>query len=181
MLAMLLGGTVSIRKDNAAHPIHVLRLKSNPRKVTGDACVAAMDESIHMLESAPQKYMKNFDTREKLDAALEDIKKWRARMIECQQCNTVAELAELIESCWDSPMVHKVVCPNETRTGLYSRKLFQTVAMKQLFLLAHHPHEKRAASSAASSAASPEAKDAVEDALASAEQAEPTVPDEPLE
>lgn len=175
MLAAMLSGGAA--RDNKPHPIRVLRApsKARPDQITNDARIAAIDESITMLRRRPEKYASSFNG--KLDAALADLILWRERMIECQQCETIAELSKLVASCWDSPLVHKVTCPKSTRTGKYARRMFQATAMRQLFLLSHFNLNKETPVGATSvDTPAPESTDS-----APPKQPTPEVEEEPLD
>ncbi len=177
-MAALLAASRS--NNRGPNPVAILRLPSKTcvRKMTNDARIASIEESIAMLKRTPNKYLEMFSGEQaKLDAALADLETWRARMIECQKCDSVAEISQLIKSCWDSPLVHEVRCPNLTRTGKFARMMFQFVAMRQLFLLSHYNpnEEKRSTKEADKPGPTNQSQPAPE------KPASEPVPDEPLD
>lgn len=140
-------------------PIHFLKqATAEPHKMRIDDRVAILDEFMLVLERNRDKFVeRGFRSHEDINKAVADTKIWRENIAELAQCKTPEALREAVMRHWDSPIISKILDPDQTRTGCYVREAFRNAAQRAWFdfLQVEKMSAMPSSSSSASSSAPP--------------------------
>ena len=138
--------------DSIAGP--VLNLLKNaskppPLRLSTERRIAFMSEALEYVKHRRSLLNDNEtipgfgNTREKGDAAIQEVEDWITKTKGLVNMNTTEELVAFMEKAWDHSGHMHLIVPSHTKTGRRVRKAFRHAAMLRLWEIAANVHGDR--------------------------------------